>query len=291
LFGLLLTFPASRLEASTCLAPGAPRPPNYPGGVEPAFPANGLFHGTDQWSRDGEPLSLRIDDELSAKFLRPIYVPTSALTEGMVFVSSEQGYCAPACSACKSPCADWRLVISPPDNQAPSQPTINIRTLLVRDPQDETGCDVDRLELTIDAVDDTTAPNELTFGAYIAATPAEVESATSFAVTFGYDGTDERPTATAVLGNSYGRMRDGEVFAVSGPFCFALAAFDRSGNVSEPSATTCLDTTDESDPTVVLVESTEGCGCQSSRTGGSGTLLLFAVASTLRKRKEFSHRR
>lgn len=279
-----LSLAGSHADASTCLEPGVPISPSYPAGVVPAFPANGLFHGQNQWARDGQTLDLSIDTARSAQLLTTVFVPTMPLAKGMVFVTAAQGYCAPPYSGAKSPCDDWRLAISDPDTVAPARPLVQVRTLLVKDPRDV--CDVDKLELAIDTTDDTTERRELTLGAYIAPTAAEVENVSAFSVTFGYDPQDEDPTkSTIVLGESIGRKRDGVDFSAQGSFCFALASFDRSGNISERSATNCLDTTNESDLSVVWVESDGGCGCEVGARGGSGWAIVSAVALILRRRR------
>lgn len=288
---LLLTVGAQRAAAS-CPDASAPLPPSYPNAIVPAFPSNGLFLGPGQWVHDGVPLELEVDVALSSSLGEPVYLPTAPLVPGTVFVASEQGYCARPCSSCPSPCADWRLVISDLDDQKPTRPMVEPRTLLVRDP-DRNGAfscgDVDELELTIDTTDDTTTRDDITFGAYIAATAEAVDAATDFAVILGYDRTGNAPTtSTIVLGQSAGRIRSGDGFSVAGPFCFALAAFDRSGNISDRSSTTCLDTTDENDPTVVWVDSNGGCACNASSHGPTGWMIVFAVGACLRKRR--SHR-
>lgn len=288
---LSLSVGAQRAAAS-CPDASAPIAPSYPNAIVPAFPANGLFLGPGQWVHDDVPLELEVDDSLSSSLREPVYRPTAPLVPGTVFVASEQGYCARPCSSCPSPCADWRLVISDVDDQKPSRPMVEPHTLLVRDP-DRNGAfscgDVDELELAIDTADDTTARDDITFGAYIAATTEAVDAATGFEVVFGYDRAGNTPTtSTIVLGQSAGRVRSGEGFSVAGPFCFALAAFDRSGNISERSSTTCLDTTDEKDPTVVWVDSNGGCACNASSHGAAGWMIVFAVGACLRKRR--SHR-
>src|SRR5262245_32307392 len=197
----------STSEAS-CLDTGLPPPPEYPYGVVSSFPANGLFLVPHIWLHDGVPLQLAIDDALSAKFLTTVYRPTTTVVPGITFVAAEEGYCVRPCSSCNSPCADWRLVISEPDLQAPTRPSVEVRTLLVKDPAGDGpfSCgDVDKLELTIVSGDDTTEQKEITFGAFVAPTAAEVDTTTDLAITFGYDRvSDTARTSTVVLGESVG---------------------------------------------------------------------------------------
>lgn len=274
---------------ASCLDVGVPSTPEYPYGFVPSFPANGLFFAADSWLQDGKPLELVVDDGLSQEFLATVHRPTMALVPGTTFVVAETGACARPCSTCMSPCAEWRLVIDEADVVAPTAPSVDVHTLLVRNPASggSFSCaDVDKLELDIAASDNTTTSAELTFGAVIAPTAAEVDSASAFTVTFGYDrGEDTPTTATIVLGESVGRKRDGAPFAAAGPFCFALQAFDRSGNISERSATTCLDTTNGNDPTVEWVESSEGCACDSTNGSGGWVIALSFVCQLFRRNR------
>jgi MYXO-CTERM domain-containing protein len=236
---------------------------------------------------DGQRLELKLDDALSAKLHARVYVPDTPLVPGTTYYADETGYCAPECSYCTSPCFEWHLTIGDADEQPPSAPAVVARTLLVPDPSGSSSgfsCpDFDQLELTIISSDDRTARKELTFGAYVAPTAEEVAAATDFFLLFGYDYSENPTTSTFTLGDSLGRHREQSYFGASS-FCFALAAFDRSGNVSERSVTTCLDTADENDPSVVWVDSNGGCGCGSTKADGNGWLVVVAVAYGLRKR-------
>lgn len=253
---------------------GVPVPPSYPGPIEPAFPANGMFLSTPRWMfyRGPNQLVLVDDPEASARLAIDVERPAEPLEIGEVlqFKCDDPGQCS-----------GYRVVIVAPDLVPPATPELEVRTLLVEDP-DEAGAfscpDADRLELTIATSDDATETLDIGFVAYIAPTEAEVAALTEPTIAFGFD-PGHADVSTIFLGESAGRLRDGSPFLSPDPYCFSIAAFDRAGNLSARSTTTCLDTTDENDPTVVFVEGLDGCGCASGGDGGLGVLLVLALVS------------
>lgn len=243
------------------------------------FPTNGLFVSSLEWRSSAGPLELVEDAALTALWGTRVRRPTMPLPTGALFEATE----------CAAPCVHELRVVSGPDVSPPSPADlIGVRTLLVRDP-DSGGAfscgDTDRLELTISGVDDNAPTDELAIAGYVGADEAEVAAHAAPDIVFGSD-YDAPLRATIWLGQSAGRQRNGLAFRASDRFCFAVALVDRAGNVGERSGTTCLDTTDPNDPTVMWVES-EGCGCQSTRGSGGAALVLalWVVADTLRRRR------
>lgn len=267
-----------------CIAhPGPPGPPRYPSPLEDAFPANGVFFAAGwRFLRDGSPLELVVDVDASARLAIEVERPAVPLSPGEVLRLRD-------CP--ENDCATYRVVIGEPDTTPPATPAVTAHTRLVDDPVG-TGwlsCpDIDELELVIETSDDATAPDDLGFVAYIAPTEGELAQVTAPAVAFGYDrmGDGGAPRATIVLGESEGRERPGGPFLSPDPFCFAVAAYDRAGNLSARSTATCLDTTDESDPTALLVPST-GCACGTGGGGGGAAgalpVLVALVGVALRR--------
>jgi MYXO-CTERM domain-containing protein len=272
---------AARPADACSWGPGPEGTPRFPWFIESGFPTNGLFASTLEWHYpDGRVLELVPDDALSARFGLSIRRPATPLAPGTILKPDEH---------CPSTTCNWQLVVGDgADMTPPPAPTVSARTLLVQDPVGAGGLscpDTDSLELTIVGDDDTTPRAHLGLAAFIAADETQLAAKTTHDLVFGYDlGPSDVPTiATIVLGESVGRMRDGEPFRSPDRFCFALALVDWAGNVGPRSTPTCLDTTDENDPTVEWVESS-GCGCRTSGRPGSW-LVVLAFGFVVRRRR------
>ncbi len=258
---------------------------------DPAFPANGMFATVDTgWQLDGSPLDVVVDSDTSAKLGVDVFRPAQPLQPGDV-LDYWGDSCTPSCSYCPSDCEDYHATIAAPDLVAPTMPELTVHTLLVRDPEGAGGwsCgDSDNLEITISVSDDIVPTSELGLVAYIAPTANEVAQLTTPSTLLGCDySSDARDgvaTATVALGESVGRVRIGDSpFVSEEPICFALAAFDRAGNVGERSFVSCVDTDDPDDPSVIWVAS-QGCGCQAGAGGGLGSALLVAAVAVVLRR-------
>lgn len=258
--------------------------------IEASFPLNGIFSDTAHWFRDRGTATAQFAPDAVAT--QRLGVPTYRLTnvvEGDVLIYWEEAHCEADCSYCDSPCDDNAVHIAAPDMTAPTRPDVALRTVLVSTPDTSTLCpDLDVLEIDIAVSDDVEPLANIALVAYIAPTREEVAQMTMPTTTFGFDyrAQGARHTLTILLGESEGHVRDGEnPFTSPDTFCVAFAAFDRAGNLSERSETTCLDTNDENDPTVVWVDDSiysSGC-CHTAPDAGPATALLAAaVALVLR---------
>lgn len=259
---------------------GPPMAPRNPWWSADDFPTNGLFVSSLEWRSSAGPLELVEDAALTALWGTRVRRPTMPLPSGAVFEATE----------CAAPCVHELRVGSGPDVSPPSPAKlIDVRTLLVRapDPGGAFSCgDTDRLEITISGADDNAPTDELAIAGYVGADEPEIATHSAPDIVFGSD-YDAPLRATIWLGQSAGRQRNGLPFRASDRFCFAVALVDRAGNVGDRSGTTCLDTTDPNDPTVVWVDS-EGCGCHGTRGGGSPVLLplaLWVVVDIRRRRR------
>lgn len=260
-----------------------------PDPIDSAFPANGMFGAdSDSWIRNGQPLEVVPDAATSAKLGMEVFRPTRPLQPGDVLGYWDE-YCEPSCSYCPSDCEGYGADITAPDLVAPSMPELTVHTLLVRDPEEygAWSCgDTDNLEIQISVSDDIVPIDRLGFAAYIAPNAEEVALLTTPSAVIGlysFEARDGFAVTTVALGDAVGHVRTGpSPFVSEDPICFALAAFDRSGNLGERSYVSCVDTDDPDDPSVIWVDST-GCGCQSGAGGGLATaLLVAAVALALR---------
>ncbi len=284
LVGVVVAQLAQSAPAEACsYALGPPSPPIYPWWSADNFPTNGLFSSSFEWTTLTGSLDLAVDQALSLRLGMTVRRPTSPLLPGRIYQATEC-YSGGSCNL---------VVGAGPDVTPPSRAVItSLRTLLVRDPEG-TGAlscpDVDSLEIKAEGTDDTTPPEFLAIGAYVAATPAEVLAKTQIDVTFGFDrGPPDDPLlSTVYIGESVDRRRDGEPFRAAGRFCFSVVLIDWAGNVGERSEIECVDTTDENDPTVEFVEST-GCGCNAPADPGAAApfvlAFLFSVRAARRRR-------
>ena len=256
---------------------GPPGPPAYPWWTADGFPTNGLFASSLEWESAAGPLVLVEDPQMSTRIGMTVRRPQDPLVAGRIYTSIE----------CHSGVCPLQVAAGP-DLVPPSRAIVSsLRTLLVRDPEDAGAfsCpDVDSLVIVVDGTDDTTPPEMLAIGAYLGATPAAVAANTDIDVTFGFDyrSPDEPLISTVYIGESVGRLRDGEPFRAAGPFCFSVALIDWAGNIGERSEVRCLDTTDPDDPTVEFVEGT-GCGCNAPASpGGATPFVLVALYLSVR---------
>jgi hypothetical protein len=254
--------------------------------IDPAFPSNGMFAVSgDSWILDGQALEVAADAATSAKLGMDVFRPVQQLQPGDALGYWAE-HCEPVCSYCPSDCDGYGAKIAAPDLVAPTMPELTVHTLLVRDPEGAGGwsCgDSDLLEIQISVTDDIAVVDRLGLVAYIAPTAVEVGLLTTPSAVLGldysYEPRDGFATTTVVLGDAVGHVRTGDSpFVSKDPICFALAAFDRSGNLGERSYVACVDTDDPDDPSVIWVSS-QGCGCQTGAGAGLGTALLVAAVT------------
>ena len=250
-----------RLAQACSVALGPQSLPRYPWFAEPGFPSNGVFVSSLDWRDEaGQPMVLVEDAAASALWGAPVRRPATALAPGSVWFPTSD---CPDRGACAH-----RLVIGSTDTTPPTAAVLaDVTTFLVTEPTEPGGCsvscgDYDTLVLRVSGSDDTTPPDHLGILAYVGQDEREVAARTTPDLVVGYDaGPPERTReSTIILGGSLARDRDGGPLRAKGRFCFAVALMDWAGNVGARSAITCLDTTDEDDPTVAPVD-THGCDC------------------------------
>lgn len=281
IIGALVTVigaPASADACSYILGPSTS--PRFPWWSATGFPTNGRFASSLEW-RDaaGAVLPLEEDAELMTRIGLRLRVPLAPLPAGATFFTTED--CPPL-----GDCNHRLDVGAGPDTAPPSKAVLaSVRTLLIRDPVGPGGftCpDVDNIELKVEGTDDTTPREDLVIVAYVAdtATLARTKSDIDVAFAFNLGPPDRALKATIAIGESVDRARDGEPFRSAEPFCFTVALMDWAGNVSERSETTCLDTTDEADPTVELIDG-QGCACATGQPTRGRATPAFALALLL----------
>lgn len=256
----------------------------YPWFTEPGFPSNGLFASSLEWRDEaGAPLVLVDDPIATALWGTQVRRPAAAMPPGSMWFPTSD---CPDRGTCRH-----RLIIGPPDTTPPTAAVLaSVTTYLVTSPTEPGGCsvscgDYDTLVLRVTGTDDTTPADHLGILAYVGKDEEEVAGRTAPDLVIGNDpGPPDRVReATIILGDSLSRDRDGAPLREKGRFCFAVALMDWAGNVGARSATTCLDTTDEDDPTVVPV-GTHGCDCGGAG-GGSGWLALGLLGVIGRRRR------
>ncbi|MFT5356667.1 MAG: MYXO-CTERM domain-containing protein [Polyangiales bacterium] len=202
------------------------------------FPSNGLLFGDTARSSTSWNVEARRDEILSA---------LSESTVWQIEGSAGDVITRAGCESC-----DLRLVVGDEDLESPSAAELlNVRINYVVVPEEEglNGCVADSLEFEMRASDDRTSADSLLTLVYTAATREELAAITAPSGLFTYS---PQGKVVTTLGRSDTHARDEGPLRQAGPFCFAVAAMDRAGNVGERSGAVCLDTTDPSDPLIQL---------------------------------------